>query len=211
MKNKRVSVLFIVVFFLSVTCVFFGISYSIFTYFGDGQTTNIIKTGKIVFSYSDEVSNGDGIDITDAFPIPDSEGMLLSRNNEYFDFSVSAYTTSSDLEYEIAVLKKSESTLDDDYIKVYLTYFEGNDEKPTPLTYDGNRVLTYAELNDTTNRLLNGKTVYYGNVIAGEVAYGQNFRLRMWIKDENMGEAERKLIDNKKFKLKVNVAASSIN
>lgn len=207
-KNKY-RVLCVILLFLSLVFLFSGISYSIFNYLGFGTTNNVIQTGKIVFSYSDANGGGNGIFIENAYPIPDDMGKLLSGEREYFDFSVSASVTNSNLAYEIAVKKGEESTLPEEYVKVYLTTFEGNREVETPLTLNGSSVITYNKLLDTNNDLLSGKTVYYGTVQAGEVAYGKKFRLRMWVKTPEQADFDYESISNQYFSLKVSVAASS--
>ena len=174
------------------------------------MTNNVIQTGRVVFSYSDANGGGNGINIQDAAPIPDDMGVLLSGEGEYFDFSVSASTTSNNLAYEVTALKNSNSTLPEEFVKVYLTTLNGNQESKTELTYVNNDIVTYDKLTDTTNPLLEGKTIYYGKVQAGEVAYGQRFRLRMWIKMPTEENFDYSTLDNKYFSLKVNVAASSV-
>lgn len=210
MKKSKFNFIAVILLFLSLICLFFGISVAIFTYFGEGMTNNVIETGKVVFSYSDANGGSNGIFIENAFPIPDSMGKILSGEGEYFDFSVTATTTNSDLAYEIVVNKSVESTLDPKYVKVYLTTFEGNNEKETPLTALSTGVNTYENLEATTNPLLTGKTIYYGNVQAGEVAYGRKFRLRMWVAEPNDINFDYDQVNEKYFSVKVNVAASSI-
>lgn len=210
MKKKKSSVIAIVILFISLILIFTGISYAVFNYFGQGMTNNVIQTGRVVFSYSDANGGGNGINIQDATPIPDDMGVLLSGEGEYFDFSVSASTTSNNLAYEVTALKNSNSTLPEEFIKVYLTTLNGNQESKTELTYVNNDIVTYDKLIDTTNPLLEGKTIYYGKVQAGEVAYGQRFRLRMWIKMPTEENFDYSTLDNKYFSLKVNVAASSV-
>lgn len=207
MSKKKIILL--VVLLLSVICLFAGISVSIFTFFGKGNTNNVIETGKIIFSYSDADEKGNGINMENSFPMHDSDGILLSSENEYFDFSVLAYTTKKDLNYEIVVVKDENSTFDDKDIKIYLTEFDGNTEKPVPIEEE--KVLTYDELTPTTNTLLKGKTVYYGTVQAGEVSYGKKFRLRMWIKYPDNEDINYEDINEKMFKVKVNVAAVASN
>lgn len=209
MRNKYNVIAFIIL-FLSLTFVFIGVSYAIFNYFGDGMTNNVIQTGRVVFSYSDANGGGNGINIENAVPIPDDMGKMLSGDGEYFDFSVSASTANNDLAYEVTALKDSNSTLADEYVKIYLTIFDGNQETATPLTFTNQIVATYDQLKDTDNSLLTGKTIYYGTVKAGEVAYGQKFRLRMWLKVPEDADFDYNNIDNKYFSLKVNVAASSV-
>lgn len=209
MEKSRINVVAVVLLFLSLICIFFGISYAIFTYFGEGMTNNVIQTGKVVFSYSDANGGTNGINIEDALPIPDEMGKILSGEGEYFDFSVSATTTSVDLGYEIAVNSSLESTLDPKYVKIYLTTIEGTEEKELPLTSLSTGVVTYEALKDTNNSLLTGKTIYYGTVKAGEVAYGKKFRLRMWVAVPEDEEFDYSLINDKYFSVKVNVAATS--
>ena len=208
MKNSKINIVGVLLLFLSLTCLFIGISYSIFNYFGAGITNNVIQTGRIVFSYSDANGGGNGIYIEDAIPVSDSQGKVLSGNREYFDFTVSASTTKTNLAYEIVTEKNENSTLDDDWVKVYLTTFEGNQEQETPITANSGNVTTYNQLATTTNSLLTGKTIYYGNVQAGEVAYSKKFRLRMWVKDPNTDNFDYTVLNDKKFSLKVTVAAT---
>lgn len=210
MNKSKINVVAVIILFISMICIFIGISYSIFTYFGEGMTNNAIQTGRVVFSYSDANGGTNGINIENAFPIPDEMGKILSGDGEYFDFSVSASTTGSDLGYEITVKSGIESTLDSKYVKIYLTTFEGTDEKELPLTSLDTGVATYDKLTDTNNSLLSGKTVYYGTVQAGEVAYGKKFRLRMWVAAPEEDNFDYSLINDKYFSIKVNVAASSI-
>lgn len=209
MKKSNINILAIIILFLSFIFLFSGISYAIFSYFGEGMTNNVIQTGRIVFSYSDANGGGNGIHIENALPISDDMGKVLSGEGEYFDFSVSASTTKSNLAYEITVQKGDNSTLSADLVKIYLTSFEGNQEIVTPLTFNGSNIVTYDELPDTTNSLLAGKTVYYGTVQAGEVAYGKKFRLRMWIKEPNEADFDYSTLNDKYFSLKVSVAATS--
>lgn len=211
MKKNGVSVSVVIILFFSIIFLFFGISYSIFTYFGEGMTNNVIETGRIIFSYSDAFGGGNGINMINAFPISDSMGKILAGESEYFDFSVSATTSNSDLAYEIAVKASDDSTLDPKYVKIYLTTFEGSDEKEVPLISSNDGIVTYDSLLDTNNSILSGKSIYYGSVKAGEVAYGKKFRLRMWVAMPDSDDFDYDLISNKTFSLKVNVAASSIN
>lgn len=200
----------IILLFFSLIFIFCGISYSIFTYFGQGLTNNVIETGRIVFSYSDATGGGNGIYIEDAVPISDDVGKVLLGTGEYFDFTVTASTTTTDLVYEVAVLKNEASTLSEEYVKIYLTTISGTTESPTELTGTDD-IPTYSELKDTTNSLLAGKTIYYGTVKSGEVAYGQNFRLRMWVSIPDEVNFDYSQVNDKDFSVKVNVAATGNN
>lgn len=208
-SNSKLNVVAVIVLFLSLICIFAGVSYAIFSYFGEGMTNNVIQTGRIVFSYSDANGGGNGINIENATPISDDLGKILAGEGEYFDFTVSASTTNNNLAYEVTVKKDDNSTLPEEWVKIYLTTFEGNQEVATSITSPVTGVVTYSDLTDTTNTLLTGKTVYYGSVQAGEVAYGRKFRLRMWVKDPNETNFDYSILNDKYFSLKVNVAATS--
>ena len=207
-ENKKKKFILMLLLLISAVFVSAGVSIAVFSYLGNGSTTNVIKTGKIVFSYSDANGAGNGINITNALPTPDSVGKVLSNSNEYFDFSVSASTTATDLSYEIVVNKQPNSTLSDDNVKIYLTERQGTTEVETPIT-GGATTPTYASLTTTTNAALTGKTIYFGSVNAGEIAYGKNFRLRMWIKDTTTDDYSD--VNSKEYSVKVNVAAVSTN
>ena len=211
MSNKKKNNLIVLILILSVITIFLGISLAVFQYFGTGSTTNVIQTGRIVFSYSDADLGStldNNINITDALPTSDAAGKISLNSHEYFDFTITASTTSTDIIYEIVAKKGDDSTLRDDTVKLYLTEMEGALEIETPLT-GGEVTPTYAELSDTTNPALNGKTIYLGTVRAGEIAYGKNFRLRMWLKDEV--QTMDNIQNDKKFTVKVDVAAVGNN
>lgn len=210
MEIRKDNIIAVIVLILSLILIFIGVSVAIFDYFGKGMTNNVIQTGRVVFSYSDANGGGNGILLQNAMPIPDDMGKILSGESEYFDFDVSASTTSTNLTYEITAIKDSSSTLADEFVKVYLTKLNGTQEESTSLTYNNNDVVTFDKLNNTTNPLLTGKTIYYGNVQAGEVAYGQKFRFRMWVKSPTSSDFDYSNINDKYFSIKINVAASSV-
>ena len=210
MKNNKDKKMMILVCLLSALTIFLGISIAAFNYFGKGTTNNVIQTGKIIFSYSDAdfgSYEGNGVNISNAAPIPDSVAKTMVGKNQYFDFNITASTPNTDIAYEIVAKKGDNSTLPENQVKIYLTELNGSTEVETPLT--GKAVIpTYSELRTTDNAVLSGKTIYYGTVNAGEVAYRKNFRLRMWISD---AVDVTQLEDEKVFTVKVNVAALSNN
>lgn len=210
-NNKKVRNSLLLVILLSIIAISLGISVAVFNYLGNGTTNNVIQTGRIIFSYSDaENPTGNGINIANAMPISDSLGKVQAGVYEYFDFSVTASTTNTDIAYEIVANKQENSTMPDDYVKIYLTEFNGNTEVETPLT-GGAVVPTYSELKDTTNPGLTGKSIYFGEVKAGEVAYGKSFRLRMWIKDSKSDGFDYDSVNEKEYTVKVNVSALGAN
>ena len=86
-KQILLSVLGVAILVVAVV----GVSFAAFSYSKTGEKVNTITTGSIVMSYN-ETTNG--INLVDALPISDAQGMALSGNTagheEYFDFNVSA-------------------------------------------------------------------------------------------------------------------------
>ena len=148
----------------------------------------------------------------DVLPIPDSAGKILNATHEYFDFSVNARSTLADVSYQVIVLKQPQSTLAEEYAKVYVTTKNANVEVASPLVEKDGVVLTYKELPDAA---VEGKIVYNGLVPKSEKDYHQEFRLRMWIRDgiEIYGEdgsVSFTNISNRVFSVKVRVIATEI-
>lgn len=202
-KSKK-EIVAIVILSFSLLLLVLGVSLAAFRYFGKGQSNNVLKTGSLTFSYSDAISGRNGILIENALPISDLEGKHLSGAGEYFDFNISATTSTSPLNYEITAQKSASSTLDEKYVKIYLTSVTGTVESETPLTTTSGIVTTFDSLRDTTSPSIEGKTIYLGTIEQGEVNLVRNYRLRMWVKEGVYSDTE---IADKLFSVKVNVAA----
>lgn len=179
-----------------------SISYAMFSFGQQGQTLNKISTGMISFVYN-ETSNG--ITITNAIPMTDAAGKVLvatdlSNNvtQGYFDFTVSGSVVGSrTVTYEVYGTVDSESTMDSNYIKVYLTDGSSNE---TPLSgYDGASVPVYGSLPAATNNV-SGKRLYTSTFTEGNSS--QKFRLRLWV-----AETYTTADVSKTFTMRVNVAA----
>lgn len=187
-KNRKTLVVSILaVLFLIILTV--GTTYAIFTYVGRGQTDNIIKTGEISFLYTENGNSGNGISITNAFPISDEDGKKQFGDYRVFEFSITGKTSSSaDISYELTAKKiSSNSDLPDNFVKLYLTDYNGIDESFIASTYDDekSRVLTFADLKKSTHETSDPeKTLYDGIIPRGTNNYEKIFRLRMWLNDE---------------------------
>ena len=199
MKKKQVFLTLIAV--LSLILITVGVSYSLFTYSKIGTTDNIVKTGKINFLYTEVSGIGKGISLTDAFPISDEEGKLQTGEGKVFDFKItSTIEMNSSISYEVTARKKSDSTLAEDKVKLYLTEVDGIEKE---LILDN-----YYNLEQTSTKVPDGvveKTIYEGTVPANTPNYEKNFRLRMWV-DENTDFSDGSMND-KTFTLTVNVYA----
>lgn len=187
-KNRRTLVVSILaVLFLIILTV--GTTYAIFTYVGKGQTDNIIKTGEISFLYTENGNNGNGISITNAFPISDIDGKKQFGDYRVFEFSITGKTSSNaDISYELTARKITDnSDLPDNFVKLYLTDYNGIEEVPIASTYDDgkSRVLTYADLKKSKYEKTDSeKTLYNGIIPRNTNNYEKIFRLRMWLNDE---------------------------
>ena len=102
MKNTKrnlgivlgISILFIMV---------IGITYATFNYTKKGTKENSVTTSSISFRYKE---TNDGITLTDALPMQDSEGKVMNKGTGegkgYFDFEVATdYMYDSEIQYYV--------------------------------------------------------------------------------------------------------------
>ena len=201
-SNKKKQIFLTLVAVLSLILITVGVSYSLFTYSKIGVTDNIIKTGKINFLYTEVSGIGKGISLTDAFPISDEEGKLQTGEGKVFDFKItSTIEMNSSISYEVTARKKSDSTLDEDKVKLYLTEIDGTEKE---ILLD-----KYSNLTQTNTKVPEGvveKTIYEGEVSANTTNYEKNFRLRMWL--DNDTDFSDGSMNNKTFTITVNVYAN---
>ena len=200
MKNSQYSkkILLLSISIIVLLVIALGSTYAIFTYTKLGTTDNTITTGTLKFLYTENSTGGTGINISEAEPISDTQGKELVGDNNVFDFKIAGTNTSnSDLPYGITLKKKSDSTLVDEGVKVYLTEVAGNSETgligPT----------LYSELTQSVQSSDNEKVVYVNKVAANTKSYEKSFRLRIWI-DENLDFSSGNY-NNKTFTATVNV------
>ncbi len=185
-KNSKIYVLisvFVFVFLIG------GISYSYFVYEKDLVEANI-TTGNIQINF---ISESNSLSLTNQLPISD----VIGKNNaDYLEFTVTGSTDYESIKYEIEIVPNSSNTLEDQYVKVYLT--DQNDvEVSSPLLISS---LPSAKAN-------NGKVVYSTIIEANSDGsinnYSQEYRLRVWI-DENYSN-----IDNRQYGFSVYLYAEN--
>lgn len=197
-----------------------GVSYAFFNYTRLGTTENMITTGTITFLYDEKNTIGNGITITDALPMNDASGKVMAGTNNVFDFRILAKTTgNTDIPYEITARKSNTSDDIDANVKLYLTEVTTDSETAAPLTLNGDTVIKFSELTNTTTDVGDGiveKTIYRGTVDANTTNYEKNFRLRMWISDDtdyspttDESGNDSYPMNNKKFTVTVNVYANT--
>lgn len=194
-KEILLSILAVAILILVVL----GISFAAFNYSKTGETVNTITTGSIVMNYSEPQN---GINIVNAQPIDDSQGMVLNGENNTFDFMVSATMTGeTTINYAITATKDQGSTIADEKIKVYLTSAD-DAVVETPAT-------TVDQLQSSTNASDAGAPD--GQYVLKQGTYTSttttNYRLRMWIKKTEALEPESV---SGTYKLRVNVYGKTI-
>ena len=152
--------------------------------------------GKVTITYN-ETDNF--ITITNAVPMSDEAGKIMSNSDEYMDFTVDIkMTKKASIKYQVVADKEKDSTIKDSEIRLYL---ERSD--------DG---LNYQEVMEPTayiplaiNNEFGSKK---GNMVMDEVVVNGTktyyYRLRMWLaSDYHM------TIEPKTFRARVNVNAVS--
>ena len=161
----------------------------------DGTNSNNDSNGngginsKISMTYTE---NMNGISIQDALPTSDEVGKKLNGKGEYFDFTIKSNIVNSSITYEIAAIKDKSSTISDDSIKLYL-------EKQNSGTYE--QVMEPTIFKSITKRSKIGSPK--GSMILYKLnrkkSGTDNYRLRMWIKEDAVVEMD------KSYTVKVNV------
>lgn len=115
-SNNKIFIIVICLFIFIIMVI--GVSMATFTYTKEKDSVNTISTGNIYLNYNEE---NNGINITNAYPMSDDLGRVLTNEDQYFDFSVDASIKGDVIaKYEIAAIKDTTSTLDNDEVKLYL-------------------------------------------------------------------------------------------
>jgi len=200
--NKKKNLILSLLAVLTVIIITGGVTYAFFSYTGVGTTDNVLTTDTITFLYTEVDGVGNGIKIENAFPISDEKGKVLTKTNEYFDFKVTSKTASTlAIPYEVTARKSKDSDDIDEYIRVYLTKGETNEE----VLLDN-----YSELTQTSKVDENKwteKTIYTGKVPSSTPDYEETFRLRMWLDEDTRFDTTD--MNDKTFTLTVNVYANA--
>jgi len=200
--NKKKNLILSLLAVLTVIIITGGVTYAFFSYTGTGTTDNVLTTDTITFLYTEVDGVGNGIKIENAFPISDEKGKALTKTNEYFDFKVTSKTASTlAIPYEITARKSSDSDDIDEYIRVYLTKGETNEE----VLLDNYSELTQTQKVDASK--YTEKTIYTGKVPSNTPDYEETFRLRMWLDEKTRFDTTD--MNDKTFTLTVNVYANA--
>ena len=168
-RTKEIILSICGVLFLIVAVI--STSMAVFVFSAQGTTENTITTGGITFTYNDEKPE---INIVNAQPMTDAAGKSIVAVDTdqgiiqgYFDFSVSGEIIGTlPLTYEVYGTLEENSTLDPDYVKVFLT--DGSSEVPLA-GYDGASMPLYGSLPQATSDPL-GKRLYVDSFSTGRMS-----------------------------------------
>lgn len=174
-EEKVGKVYFLLIAVLLCVLLTIGITVVAVTVTKKGDKVNTITTTNVML---DITESNNGISITNAMPTTDTTGKTLSKTGEYFDFNViTTVNGQAKITYEISAVKKENSSLDNNDVKLYLekkqsgTYTEVM--KPTrfiPLSSKsslGSEKGTMILYKETTTKAKTDK-----------------YRLRMWVADD---------------------------
>ena len=173
-----------------------GISYAAYNWVYTGGTANTISTTGIDLKFLE--SNTEIINITNALPMYDDEGM----NEPSFDFVVTSTTTRDvKIKYTLNIEKLSldsgYTALTDDEIKVYLTDYDNNPiVAPTLIS----NLTSYKLYTGTQTHNSSNETVQH------------KFKLRVWIDDSVMDAAQNWTTSTKlQYKFKIGISSNEYN
>ena len=114
--TKKIVLLTLAV--ISLVSFVVGISYAAYSYQQTSTSANTINAGTISMTYTEPVT---GIVLTDSLPVDDATAKVWQDAGQVFSFSVSATSTGTvSVPYEISI-QKTEATLENSQVKVYLT------------------------------------------------------------------------------------------
>lgn len=203
MKRMIFGIFFGILGIISITL---GISYSFYNYAHEGSNDNIITTDKIIFLYNGLPDIENGISIQNAVPIPDEQGKVLSGIQEYFDFEI-LYNGNSlyNIPYEITVRKTKDSTMDDQFLKVYLTELNHNLEEIRLFE----PFIQLAQTEQIKEEQYVEKTIYRDEIPKNQSHYDKKFRLRIWNSADGLNETTVPSSDST-FSLTVHVYAAGV-
>lgn len=190
-NNNKIFIIIICLFIFIIMVI--GVSMATITYTREKKSINTISTGNIYLNYTEDTN---GINITNAYPMADDVGRILTNEDQYFDFTVEA-AISGDVtaSYEVAAEKEVASTLNNDDVKLYL-------EKKVDDSY----VEVMAPKNFTPLKKSTDLGTMAGSMLLDSDTVSKtstiNYRLRMWVDSDT-------ILDNleKTFGVRVSVKA----
>ena len=209
-KKELVAVCLLV---LSLILITIGTTFAFFQYSKQGQIENKLESGTLTFIYDENRKDKNGVSLTNAFPMSDTDGTKQTGTG-FFEFQVRSKARGASIYYEIYLTKDNNSTLPEYAVKTYLTEVTGeNIESGVSNLFTSEAINLYSELGESKvpsmlKQEVIGKTLYQGSVSEEEIT--KTFRYRMWIdNDANQVRGGEWIHNNKTFSVKVNVYAQN--
>lgn len=173
-KNDSRSVLLMVLGVAILVVAVIGVSFAAFTASNVRSKVNTLTTGSISMAFQDTTY----IDIYNAMPMSDKEGMALTGDYNTMKFSVSANVSgSTTIDYVISAVDVTDSTgkkIPAEYLKIYMT---GEGSKiSTPALYSN---LDTIKHETSTDKVL-AKSSFVTNSSSAQ-EYKHEYELKMWI------------------------------
>jgi len=147
-----------------------GSSFAFFFYTRTGSSNNTISTGAIVFNFKD----GDTISLNNHFPITITQGQALSGNGNVCTFTISGYSSSSAITYDITAVEgdamDGKTRFDDSDVFIQITSANVEGITFTPVEdYDNGKAIGALPL-----KLGSGS-------VTTTVEKSKTFEVRMWV------------------------------
>lgn len=173
-KNDSRSVLLMVLGLAILVVAVIGVSFAAFTASNVRSKVNTLTTGSISMAFQDTTY----IDIYNAMPISDQEGMALTGNYNTMKFSVSANVSgSTTIDYVISAVDVTDNTgkkIPEEYLKIYMT--GAGSKVITPALYSN---LEAVKHETSTDKVL-AKSSFVTNSSSAQ-EYKHEYELKMWI------------------------------
>ncbi len=193
LKQSKKRNLYLILSILMVAIILMGSAYAYFSY---DQTRNafVLKSGPVKTMF---YSGTNRISYSNAYPTSDLAAINNLDKYSYLNFSVEDDLTKGEgaVYYELYLTPDENNTLDEDYIRVYLTD-DKNEKIYGPVTFGDLPKTTYKESS-------NGKLLYSNTATS---SFNKNYRIYVWI-DEKYSQN----ISSETFNFKVNLYAYNIN
>ncbi len=212
-KGTKKEIIAVCLLVLSLVLIAIGTTFAFFQYSKQGTTVNKLESGTLTFIYDENRKEKNGVSLTNAFPMSDTDGVKQTGTG-FFEFQVRSEAKGASIYYEIYLTKDNNSTLPEYAVKTYLTEVTGeNIESGVSNLFTSEAINLYSELGESKvpsmlKQEVIGKTLYQGSVNEEEIT--KTFRFRMWV-DENANQVRGgEWIHNyKTFSVKVNVYAQN--
>ena len=215
MEEKRIKkeLIAVCLLVLSLVLIAIGTTFAFFQYSKQGTTVNKLESGTLTFIYDENRKEKNGVSLTNAFPMSDTDGTKQTGTG-FFEFQVRSKARGASIYYEIYLTKDNNSTLPEYAVKTYLTEVTGeNIESGVSNLFTSEAINLYSELGESKvpsmlKQEVIGKTLYQGSVSEEEIT--KTFRYRMWIdNDANQVRGGEWIHNYKTFSVKVNVYAQN--